>query len=80
MRWTVATLLAVVLLAGAAQGRELPESGTGLPQSSEASSVGLPQSSGASSVAYPEPWTLPYKNTKPIIGILAQACHYCPGR
>lgn len=29
---------------------------------------------------YPAPWDRPYKNDKPLIGILAQACHYCPGR
>jgi gamma-glutamyl hydrolase len=29
---------------------------------------------------FPAPWQRPYANTKPLIGILAQACHYCPGR
>lgn len=34
---------------------------------------------GDGALRYPVP-TEPYKNEKPIIGILAQACHYCPGR
>lgn len=29
---------------------------------------------------YPNPWDKPYANEKPLIGILTQACHYCPGR
>lgn len=29
---------------------------------------------------YPNPWDKPYQNEKPLIGILTQACHYCPGR
>lgn len=58
------TLLVAGMLAGAAQGLR------DLPHPSEASL----------DVAYPEPWATPYKNEKPIIGILAQACHYCPGR
>jgi gamma-glutamyl hydrolase len=29
---------------------------------------------------FPAPWQRSYANTKPLIGILAQACHYCPGR
>ena len=30
------------------------------------------------SFAVPEPTQ--YKNAKPLIGILSQACHYCPGK
>ena len=26
------------------------------------------------------PDTVEYKNPKPLIGILSQACHYCPGK
>lgn len=29
---------------------------------------------------YPKPWDKETKNNKPLIGILAQACHNCPGR
>ena len=32
----------------------------------------------ADDIVLPDP--VQYKNPKPLIGILSQACHYCPGK
>ena len=37
-----------------------------------------PTATQAESLVVPEPTK--YKNPKPLIGVLSQACHYCPGK
>lgn len=69
----VSILLLVSLVAGTVALPRLPDLG---------SIRGIMSGTGdmidADQLLVPEP--AQYKNPKPLIGILSQACHYCPGK
>ena len=74
MRHTVVSALLLVSLVCGAQA---------LPRLAALASFGNAMSSANEMVDADEivlPGPAEYKNPKPLIGILSQACHYCPGK